>query len=161
MANKDTPKGFRPLGEPTQIVVMEAGSACYPGDMVRLASDGQVDPATAGATILGLCLDYASAAGTKVRVSVDPDQLYVGQADETELDAQTDIGNLCDILATSGNTTYKVSRQEVDSSTVGTGSGGQLVIMGLSSRIDNAFGAQAEVIVKINEHQLVTGFAGV
>ena len=161
MANKDQPMGFRPHGEVKEIAVMEAGSACYPGDMVRLAADGQVDPASAGATLLGLCLDYASGAGVKVRVSISPDQLYVGQADETQLDAQTDIGQLCDIVATGGNSTYKVSRQEVDSSTVGDGAGGQLVIMGLLNKVDNAFGAQAEVIVKINEHQLVTGFAGI
>lgn len=163
MANADRPSGFKPYGAIKQVAVFESGSAIIPGEFVALASDGQVDAVAAGADILGLALDYASAAGTKVRVSIDPNQLYVGQADETELDAQTDIGNLCDIVATAENSTYLAARHEIDSSTVGTGSGGQLVILGLEVRPDNAFGAQADIIVKINENQLFgeTDFAGV
>lgn len=161
MANLDQPKGFRPHGEVKQIAVMESGAAIYPGDFVKLSSDGQIDPVSAGDDILGLALDYASAAGVKVRVSISPDQLYVGQADGSDLDAQTDIGNLCDVLATAANTTYKHSRMEIDSSTVGTGSGGQLVVMGLKDGPGNALGAQAEIVVKVNEHQLSTDFAGV
>lgn len=163
MANKDYPRGFRPKGPVKKEITMESGSACYPGDFVSLASDGQVDPSAAGADILGLCLSYASAAGQKISVSVDPDQVYIGQADETQLDAQTDVGNLCDIVATGGNTTYKTSRQEIDSSTVGTGSGGQLVILSVNREVGNAFGEFAEIEVKINEHQVFgnTDFAGV
>lgn len=161
MANGDRPSGFEAYGKVGQIAVFEAGSVVNAGEFVSLASDGQVDASAAGATILGLCLDYGAAAGDKVRVIVDPNQLYVGQADETELDAQTDIGNLCDIVATADDTTYRASRMEIDSSTVGTGGGGQLVIMGLAPESGNAFGAQAKIIVKINEHQLVTSFAGV
>lgn len=161
MGNADTPRGFTPYGALKQVAVFEAGSVVAPGEFVSLASDGQVDASAAGATILGLALDYAAAAGDKVRVAIDPNQLYVGQADETEIDAQTDVGNLCDIVATGDSTTYKAARMEIDSSTIGTGSGGQLVILGLESRPDNAFGGFADVIVRINEHQLVTGFAGV
>jgi hypothetical protein len=65
MANLDRPRGFEPHGEIKQVVVQEAGSACFPGDMVALASDGQVDPVATGAKVLGLCLSYASAAGQK------------------------------------------------------------------------------------------------
>lgn len=160
MANADRPRGFAPYGTVRQTVKFQAGSTIAPGEFVALASDGQVDAAGAGATILGLALNYATA-NQDVMVIVDPDQLYVGQADETEIDAQTDVGNLCDIVATADNTTYKAARMEIDSSTIGTGSGGQLVILGIEARPDNAFGAQVDVICKINEHQLVTGFAGV
>lgn len=152
MANKDRPKGFEPYGEIKQVVVLESGSAVVAGEFVRLAADGQIDAVAAGDTILGLCLDRADAAGSKVRVSCSPDQLYVGQADETEIDAQTDIGNNCDILATAENTTYYVSRHEIDSSTIAA-SAAQLTILGLRPAVDNAFGGFAEVIVKINEHQ--------
>lgn len=163
MANGDRPQGFRPKGEPLQVVELVAGSACYPGDFVAMANDGMVDPVAAGADILGLCLTYASGSGVSVLVSIDPNQLYIGQADETEIDAQTDIGNLCDVVATAGNSTYKISRQEIDSSTIGTGSGGQLVILGVDSRPDNALGTNADVIVKINENQAFgeTDFAGI
>ncbi len=93
MANNDSPRGFEPYGRIGRTVVLEAGSAVYPGEFVRMAADGQIDAVAAGDTIMGLCLDYGSAAGSKVRVLVDPEQLYVGQADEADIDAQTDVGN--------------------------------------------------------------------
>lgn len=168
MANADQPRGFRPYGKVRHAVKYQSGSTCYPGDFVALASDGQVDPAAAGAVILGLCLSYASASGEDVLVSVDPDQLYVGQADESDLSAQTVVGTLCDIVATAGNSTYKMSRQEIDSSTISDGGGndtGQLMIVGLEARTGNAWGAQADVIVRINENQLsnqgTADFAGI
>jgi hypothetical protein len=160
MANLDRPNGFHPYGPVKQVAVMEAGSACYPGDMVALAADGQVDPVATGAKILGCALDYAAAAGDKVLVSIDPSQLYSVQADETEVDAQTDIGNNCDITATAGNSTYKQSRQELDSSTIGTAAA-QLTILGLDPSVNNAFGAQSRILVRINESQLADSFAGI
>lgn len=162
MANRDAPQGFEPYGVLRQVVVLEAGSAVNPGEFVRMANDGQIDAVAAGETIMGLCLDYGGSAGDKVRVSVNPEQLYVGQADETELDAQTDIGNCCDVLATADNTSYRASRMEIDSSTVAASSA-QLLILGLQPRVDNAFGEFADVIVKINEHQAfgADAFAGI
>jgi hypothetical protein len=160
MANADRPRGFAPYGKLVRASEYEAGSACYPGDIVALASDGQVDPVSTGDNkALGVCLSYAAAAGDKILVADHPDQLFVGQADETELDAQTDIGQTCDITATGGNSTYKTSRMEVDSSTVGSSK--QLIILGIERRPDNALGAQADVIVRINKHQLEASFAGV
>lgn len=159
MANKDRPTGFQPYGPVKQVLVGKAGSTCYPGDMVALADDGEVDPVAAGAKILGCALNYA-AAGEEVKVSIDRTQLYVVQASANEIDAQTDIGNNADILANQGDAKYKVSRQELNSSTLGTSSA-QLTILGIEKRPDNAFGANVDVIVKINESQLADGFAGI
>ncbi len=160
MANADRPRGAACKGKPLRINAYEAGSACYPGDFVSIASDGQVDPTAAGGKILGVCMSYASAAGAEVLVADHPDQLVVVQASSTEVDAQTDIGNNADIVANSPSTTYKTSRQELDSSTLGT-SAAQLCIIGIESRPDNALGANVDVICRINEHQLEASFAGV
>jgi hypothetical protein len=160
MANKDNPCGFRPKGTVKEVRVFESGAAIYPGDAVRLSDDGKIDPVAAGETILGIALTYASAAGVEVNVSVDPDQLYVVQADETEVDAQTDIGNVADLVATAGSSTYFVSRMELDSSNLNTTSG-QLLLLGIDKRKDNAFGAQVDCVVKINERQLTNAFAGI
>jgi hypothetical protein len=160
LANLDRPRGFVCYPGPIRVNAYEAGSACYPGDLVALASDGQVDPAAAGALILGVCLSYASAAGEKILVADDPQQMVSVQADETEIDAQTDIGNNCDIVATAADSTYKTSRQELDSSDVKTGSA-QLQILRLEPSIKNAFGANATVICRINEHQFGNAVAGV
>ena len=161
MANRDRPKGFSPHGKIISANVYEAGSTIAPGEFVRMASDGQLDAVAAGETILGLSLGYATV-GQAILVSDAPEQRYVGQADETELDAQTDIGNNCDVVATADNTTYKTSRMEIDSSTVTAGAA-QLTILGLEQRPDNAFGEFASVIVRIAEHQItgVDAFGGV
>jgi hypothetical protein len=160
MANVDRPRGFECKGVPLRVNKYQSGSACYPGDLVNLASDGQVDPASAGALILGLCLSYASTSGVDILVADHPDQLILGQADETELDAQTDVGNNVDIVATAGNSTYKASRQEADSSTVGTGSA-QLQFLGYEPVVNNAFGTNVLGIFRINEHAFGDALAGV
>lgn len=161
MANSDRPSGFKPIGS-YQTRKYTAGSKIVPGEFVRLSADGKCDPVAAGETILGLAMSLAKADGDEVQVIVDPNQDYVGQADEADIDAQTDVGNLCDVLATAEDSTYNVARMEIDSSTIGTGSGGQLVIIDLQERPDNAYGAQADVIVRVNEHQLrPADFAGV
>lgn len=162
MANKDRPNGFEPVGQPRMVISQVAGEAVYPGEFVKLDNTGRVVAVAAGNTIYGLCLDYGAAAGDRVNVSVHPEQLYSAQADETEIDAQTDVGNLFDVLATAQNSTYKTSRMEIDSSTVSV-SDGQLLLIDIVRRPDNAYGANVECIVKINEHQAFgkDAFAGI
>lgn len=162
MANKDAPKGFEPYGQLRMVISQVAGEVVEPGEFVKLDNTGRVVAVAAGDTIYGLCLEHAAAAGDRVNVSVHPEQLYVGQADETEIDAQTDVGNNCDVLATANNTTYNASRMEIDSSTIGTVSA-QLTIIDIERRPDNAYGEFVDVIVKINEHQTFgkDAFAGI
>lgn len=159
MANLDQPTGFRPAGEVKQAAPFECGSAVYPGDMVCIASDGQIDAVAAGGAILGCALQYG-ASGDKILVSIDGSQLYVVNASATELDAQTDIGNVADIVVGTASTLYRISRQELDTTTLSTTSG-QLAILGIEPRPDNALGANVDVIVKINENQLKEAFAGI
>lgn len=161
MANLDMPRGFHCKGVPLRVNQYEAGSACYPGDLVTLASDGQVDPCAAGTIILGVCMSYASAAGAAVLVADHPDQMVIGQVAATEVDAQTDIGNVADIVATAGSSTYKLSRHEVDGSTLAAGSSAQLQILGIVGAPNNALGGFVDVICKINEHQLANAVNGI
>ena len=152
MANTDRPRGGECYGRIKQTANLEAGSACYPGDFLILASDGQVDPAAATNDMIGMALNYASAAAVNVLVSVDPEQVYVLQADEADIDAQTDIGQTADLLATAANTTYKSSRHELDSSSIGASQG--FVILGIDKRPDNSLGTNVDCLVKINAHQI-------
>ncbi len=158
MANGDTPKGFAPYGKVLRMNRYEAGSTVYPGDVVTLASDGQVDTTGGTGVILGVAMNYALV-GEKLMVCDDPEQRFVAQADETEIDAQTDIGQTCDVTLTAGSSAYKTSRQEVDSSTIGSSK--QLVILDYERRPDNALGGFVDAIVRINKHQLVDAFAGI
>jgi len=160
MANPDRPQGLVPADRPRQVTEYVAGAAIYPGDAVRMQDDGKVDPAAASEALLGIALSYAAADGDKVLVCDDPDQRYVVQADGADIDAQTDIGLNYDILATAGDSTYKVSRMEMDSSTGATTATLPLRLLSVGRRIDNEFGAQAECVVKINAAQLGSNSAG-
>ena len=163
MANADRPQGFSPVGKVKQVIRQESGAAIFPGDCAHLESDGLVDPAVNNEDILGVCMSLATAANKQILVSVDPAQEYVAQADETEINVQSDVGNVMDIVSTAGNTTYNTSRQECDSSEIAISGAKQLVLLGIERGADNAFGAQVDCRVKINENQIFgePDFAGI
>lgn len=160
MANPDRPNGLSPMGRVRESEEYTAGARVFRGDAVSMQTDGKVDPSAASEDILGVALGYADADGDKVLVSTDTDQRYKVQADGADIDAQTDIGLNYEILATAGDTTYNTSRQELDSSTAGTGVGIQLKLLDVTQRIDNALGAQTECVVKINAQQSAANTVG-
>lgn len=163
MANLDQPKGFEPKGEALRENKYVAAGVIYPGDAVSLDSSGRAVAASATSALAGVCNSYASAAGASVNVWDHPDQQFYVQADEADIDAQTDIGLNYDLLATAGSSAYKMSRMELDSSTGATTATLPLKLLGIDERPNNALGAQVDCIVKINNHQLAggTGTAGV
>ena len=73
------------------------------------------------------------------------------------------IGNNANFVVTAPTNTYQDSATLIDNSTEDTTATLNLKIMGLAQREDNAFGARAKWIVKINNHQYGqgTGTAGV
>lgn len=123
----DNPFGFQPHDKVLRITAYHkdaSAGAIYPGDAVKLADDGCVEVAAAtDVNILGVAAMY-SAASTEVLeflVYDHPQQLFVVQDDATgDHLAETHIGNNCDIVATSGDTTLLQSRMEIDSSGDGT-----------------------------------------
>lgn len=162
MANSNKPQGFRPVGRVLRCRPYTAGAAIYPGDAVKVSSDGKVDPASASDALLGVAASYASADGVEVLVYDHPDQEFVVQADDGTTLAQADVGLNFNIVATAGNSTYKRSRMELDSSSgVTTPSTLPLRLLGYSREQGNTAGEFAECIVVINEHQLKAGTAGV
>lgn len=172
MANADLPRGFKPYGDIKSIGIYSAGGTIYPGDAVKLSGGtsstsqfrGEVVAGTAGGALVGVALNYATA-GQTVRVADDPSQLFVGQMDEADFDNNTDLNLNVSILATAGSSTYKVSRMELDSSTLATTATLECRVISFVERQDgkNQMGANAECIFKINNHQLgsSTGVAGV
>lgn len=155
MANKDYPAGLRPYGEVKSLQKYTAGAACYPGDLVNLESDGKVDPYAASDKPLGVAATYAAADGDDVLVWDDPDQKFSVQSDDATAPANVSaVGLNYDVVATAGDSTYKISRMELDGSGSGTDSTKPLRLIGLHPAVDNAFGAQADCIVVINNHRL-------
>jgi hypothetical protein len=159
MANKDMVVGAMPFGRVYELSSYEAEGTIYPGDFVKKHADGTVEQAAAGNALLGVAMNYATA-GQQVLVADHPDQKFMIQADESDIDAQADIGLCADIVVASANTTYRRSGMELDSSGIGTGTA-QLKILEIVKSPDNALGAQVKVVVRINEHQLADSSAGV
>jgi hypothetical protein len=163
MANKDQPKGAEPFGRIGRLSEYVADATIYPGDLVKLHADGTVTPAAAGDASVGVAATYA-AADAQVLVYDDPDQLFVIQSDDaSEPSAQDDIGLNYNIVVGSANATYRRSAMELDGSTGATTATLPLRLIRILPAVDNALGANAKCVVKINNHQLgsSTGVAGV
>ncbi len=88
-------------------------------------------------------------------VTDDPYQRYEVQSDNAGASAQTDIGNVADIVYAAGSSPDYVSKVELDDSDLAT-SDGQLKVIGLSKDPDNNDLTSANVnwVVTINEHFL-------
>lgn len=188
MANVNKAFGLRPLGNLSasgsqkqygyEIADNQAG-AIFQGDLVTL-KDGyilQFDPAshTAAVGVFNGCnyIDPTTGKPTwknyypggvnitqgKIIADVidDPNQLFIIQNDGTS--AVTDYGLNADIVIGTGNTTTGVSANVLDTSSIATTAALNLKIVGLWDTPNNSVGANAVVVVKINEH--LYGSAGV
>lgn len=161
-AAADAPFGALPTGEIKRLRAYRkdaSASRIFPGDFVKMESDGNIAVATAGDRLLGVAADPSAnaTADTEVMVYDDQDQLFVIQDDsDTTNVAETNIGNNADIVATTGNTTTGRSNHELDSDTAGTGTA-QLRMLGLhpieAGSFASAAGSPRRWIVRINEHE--------
>jgi hypothetical protein len=185
MANSDSPRGLTPrrmagggdfgkLGE--YRIADGLASDIYEGDLVKLTGTGnQIEPSTAGdATNVGVFagVQYTASngevkwekkwtSGTSLQTGSEA-IAYVYDDPNIEFEIQADgdfqaadIGQDADIVAGSGNDFTERSGYELDSSDIGTGD--QLHIIDLVRRVDNDFGTNAKVLVRINEHVLARG----
>jgi len=188
MANVDKAFGIRPLGNLSasgsqkqygyEIADNQAG-AIFQGDLVTL-KDGyilQFDPASHSAAVgvFNGCFYTDPTTGKptfsnyypgsvnitqgKITADVldDPNQLFIIQNDGTS--AVANYGKNADIVVGTGSTTTGVSANELDTSSIATTAALNLKIVGLWDVPGNAVGANAVVVVKINEH--LYGSAGV
>lgn len=155
MANKDMPTGFKPHGKVLRTTEYVADAAIYPGDLVERTSAGKVQAmatGTAGAQLIGAALSYAAADGDKVYVSDHPDQVYEAQSDDGSIDALTDINLNYDVVVTTGSSTYKISRMEVDGDSGATTAATPLTVIGVKNAPDNALGAAVKVLCRLNQN---------
>jgi len=157
MANSDRPRGAWPQGAIKKMTKYVASEAIYPGDFVNMGSAGKVEPADASEALLGVALSYASADAAVVMVCDDPDQQYVIQADGSDVSAMTAQNLNYNIVATAGDSTFKQSRMELDSDSGATTATLPLKLIDIDRRVNNAYGAQVDCIVKINNHILAGG----
>lgn len=93
--------------------------------------------------------------GTTIDCEVvdDPNQLFLVQADSTAV-TQANIGKNADPTAsTTGSTTTGISNMTLQGSTIAKTAALTFKIVGLSATPDNALGAYAQLVVKLNQHQ--------
>jgi len=159
MANKDQIVGFRPHGKARSAQSYTTSAVVYPGDAVKMDNAGLVTPSGAGDTIFGVALSYAASGGTCL-VCDDPDQQYIVQADDGTVATQAAVGLNYNITVGTASTLYKRSAMELDASTGATDSTLPLRLLAVQRGIDNALGANVDLIVKINKQQLAPGSEG-
>jgi hypothetical protein len=191
MANIDKAFGLRPIGNLSatgaqkqygyQIADNHSGTI-FQGDLVALSAGfitrflpathtaavgvfngcSYIDPTTGKPTFKNFypgSIDVASGQVINADVLDDPNQLFLVQCDEGFVAA--DVGKNADVVGTGGSTTTGISTMELDSSTLATTAALNLKVVGLYNDVNNEFGTNAVVVVKINEHVYgSTGVAG-
>jgi hypothetical protein len=180
MANADAPFGLRPSGKVGQnrdnqglseYAIAASTAVIYHNDPVAISSDGVIVRGTAGAdnyllgSLTGVFYTDSSTskptwanylAGSNSATDIvgfvadDPYQRFEIQSAGTV--AQTNIGNCTAVVLGAGVTPNWVSKAEANGTMGATAS--QLKILGLAKGIDNEFGANANIVVTINQHQL-------
>ena len=190
MANIDKAFGLRPIGNLSatgaqkqygyQIADNQAGTI-FQGDLVVLTGGfisrflpashtaavgvfngcNYNDPTTGKPTFSNFYPGSVNITSGQISADVldDPNQLFIVQCDASI--AATDIGKNADVIGTGGSTTNGISTMELNSSTLATTAALNLKVVGLYNDVNNAFGTNAVVVVKINEHVYgSTGVAG-
>jgi hypothetical protein len=188
MANVDKAFGLRPIGNLSgtgaqkqygyEIADNQAG-AIYQGDLVTVF-DGYIvkfapathtaavgvfngcnytDPTTGKPTWSNYYPGSVNITSGVIAADVldDPSQLFMVQASAGM--TQANIGKNANVVGTTGSAVNGISAMELDSTTIANTAALNLKIVGLSASPDNAFGTNAVVVVKINEHMY--GSAGV
>ena len=188
MANTDKAFGLRAIGNLSatgaqkqygyEIADNQAGTI-FQGDLVALSAGyitrflpashtaavgvfngcNYIDPTTGKPTFKNFYPGSVNITAGKIVADVidDPNQLFLIQCDEDLVAA--DVGKNADVVGTGGSTTTGISSMELDSSTLATTAALNLKVVGLYNDVNNEFGTNAVVVVKINEH--VYGSAGV
>jgi hypothetical protein len=140
----------------------KTGAALAPGDFVIADALGNVTIATGGdgVTLLGVAAEYKAASDvSQIAIYDDPEATFEIQASANL--AVADVFQNANIVATALDSALLQSKQALDSSSLGTGATKQLKILGLSKEQGAEWGSFAKVQVRINNHALRGGVAGV
>ena len=190
MANIDKAFGLRPIGNLSatgaqkqygyQIADNQAGTI-FQGDLVVLTGGfisrflpashtaavgvfngcNYNDPTTGKPTFSNFYPGSVNITSGQISADVldDPNQLFLVQCDAGFVAA--DVGKNADVIGTGGSTTSGISTMELNSSTLAVTAALNLKVVGLYNDVNNEFGTNAVVVVKINEHVYgSTGVAG-
>jgi hypothetical protein len=159
MANTDRPMGFVPVGHLTggeirpRAYTMDDAQTIYKGDLVITDFTGRIKIGSAGAanTAVGIAAEYVSGGDDdKILVWDDPNIVYEVQGYTGVSFTEGMVFENAEHVATTGDTTYKVSRQELN--TGGAGTKGQFLILGKADKPGNEWGEHVKLLVVFNTH---------
>lgn len=162
MANTDNARGFVPVGHLTGGEIRARSYKCgesasiYKGDVVSLGEAGQVEIATAGDAhlVVGVAAETVlTPTSEDILVWDDPNIIYEVQGYTGVTFAEGDNFGIGDHVANTADTTYNISRQELNTVTpYEPGASAQFRLLGLVQRPGNAWGEHAKLLVKFFEH---------
>lgn len=148
------------------VTVVTAGSTnVVIGSLLGYGSSingGVTDPANINTTIIPATKSH----GYYVMIADDPNIVFeVQEVGTGTFFTSAEVGLNCSLVATagannSGNNGY-VSGWLLDNTTEGTTNTLQMKILGLSQRVDNAFGQYAKFLCLINNHVYRNGITGI
>ena len=178
MANADTPRGFWPVKHLSggtiraseHTIASAYNTLVSSGDAVKLVAGGGIEVAAAGNRILGVFegVHYTNAAGepvfsknwpastvaTNIKAYVFDDPNLVFGVQSAGSTVAADVGNLGDHVATAGDTSTGLSKNELNGTT-STASAGFRVI-GKINAPDNDWGTNVLLEVQVYEHEYGT-----
>lgn len=171
MANVDNPHGLAFVGMdgpgfPWKQYLAKAvgyGTAVFQQDAVQRVADGSIQSGgTPGTTLIsGVAQDYGAAStATNHNVIVSSDALFEAQDNSaTDGIAAADLGLNANLQYNAGSTTTLISGHEINETGAAVTASLDVHLCELLNQPDNAHGAWARIIIKINAHRY--GFAAV
>ena len=188
MANINAPAGARPVLKDgssyngsfrkMSVDVLNA-TAIFVGDFVAQEADGNITPATGGATevIVGVCAGVvvdrsvsatedvgylpALTAGDILVVPAESAYFRIQEDSDASSLAATSRGARINFIAGAGSAVTGRSGHEIDSSSVGQDVTFQLSLIDIVQAEDNDYGTNAEWVVKVNLSQEGPATAGI
>lgn len=158
------------------------GTAIYVGGLVKPAGSADANGVMSvtgnvatGDSVMGVVVSVepvtrasevyrAASTARYVLVADDPNTLFEIQEDSVGAAlAAANVGNSADLTGiTGGATATGLSSMEIDSSTATASGDGteDVLLLGLSQRVDNEFGDFAKWVVRLNNHFAIDGQAG-
>ena len=177
MANVDSKLGLRPIeGQNLRLKIFpvnaaDSGAALFKNSPVKLvASGGVAANSTDSVNFVGTVLDLYDSNKVPVSYLTASTDGYVGATTNPNLRYQiqcsgtltaSSVGDCANLIATAGDMTLGQSRYELSSTLLGASAPGQMRIIGLVDRPDNAWGAQNDVVVIAAHHAFMSTPVGV
>jgi hypothetical protein len=159
MANSDRPRGFVPVAHMSggqikpRAYSMDDAASIYKGDLVITSIMGRVKLGAAAAanTAIGIAAETITGGDDdKILVWDDPNIIYEVQGYTGVTFTEGMVLENADHVANSPDTTYNISRQELD--TGGSGTKGQFLILGKAEKPGNEWGEHVKLLVVFNTH---------